>query len=401
MQAIRTNEKKVCFIFGTRPEIIKIAPIVKECEKNQIPFTLIHTGQHYSENMDSVFLADLNMPPVNYNLAVGSGSHATQTAHMLTAIEETLLREKPAVVVVQGDTNTVLAGALVAAKLHIPVAHVEAGLRSYDRTMPEEINRIMTGSVATLHFAPTEKSKENLLREGVDESTVYVTGNSIVDVMYENRSQAKRKSRIRRKLDLKKPYALVTLHRAENTDNKHRLQQILQALKAIAETHDLTLVWPMHPRAKKQIETFGLTHLLNAIPQAYIIEPVKFFDMIALQLGSKLIITDSGGVQEEACILQVPCVTLRTSTERPESMDVGANVLAGYDPETIQSAVAHMLSTTCDWVNPFGDGTAAKQIVAVLGNLIEGRIASVKRTSDVVIHAQIPQAIRRMNQSAD
>lgn len=401
MKTIRVNDKKVCFIFGTRPEIIKIAPIVKECERKGIPFMLIHTGQHYSDNMDSVFLADLNLPPVDYNLSVGSGSHAVQTALMLTTIEETLLREKPAVVVVQGDTNSVLAGALVAAKLHIPVAHVEAGLRSYDRTMPEEINRIMTGSVATLHFAPTEKSKENLLREGVDESTVYVTGNSIVDVIFENKVHVEKKSSLGTKIDLARPYILVTVHRAENTDDKERFEQILRALKTISETHELPLVWPVHPRAKKQIQAFGFTSLLESIPNAHIIEPVPFFDMFALQLGSKLIITDSGGIQEEACILGVPCVTLRTSTERPESMDVGANILAGFDPDTIQAAVTHMLKAQCDWSNPFGDGTASQQIVQILTNLIEGRIASVKRTSDVVMHSQIPQVIRRMNQSAD
>jgi len=401
MKVNRTNEKKVCFIFGTRPEIIKIAPIVRECVKNFIPITLIHTGQHYSEDMDSIFLADLEMPPVDYNLRVGSGSHAVQTAGMITAIEETLLREKPAVVVVQGDTNSVLAGAIVAAKLQIPVAHVEAGLRSYDRTMPEEINRIMTGSVATLHFAPTETSKRNLLREGVDESTVYVTGNSIVDVIYQNKVLAETRSTIREKLNLSKPFVLVTVHRAENTDNKDRLEQIIRALKSIAITHNVTLVWPMHPRTKKQIDIFRLTKLLKTIGDAHIIEPVNFFDMMALQLNSKLIITDSGGVQEEACILGVPCVTLRTSTERPESIDVGANMLAGFDRETIKMAVAHMLESSCDWVNPFGDGTSSKQMVKILTNLIEGRIASVKHTSDVVVPRQIPPVIQRMNQPED
>lgn len=401
MKVNQVNEKKICFVFGTRPEIIKIAPIVKECQKNNLSLVLIHTGQHYSDNMDSVFLADLQMPPTDYNLAVGSGTHAYQTARMLAGIEEILLNEQPSVVVVQGDTNSVLAGALAAAKLCIPVAHVEAGLRSGDRSMAEEINRIITGSVATLHFAPTEEGKENLVREGVDPSMVYVTGNPIVDAMYQNQMLAEQKSTIREKLNLSTPYMLVTVHRAENTDHRERLVHILETLKVISETHELTLVWPVHPRTKKQIEVFGLSDLLSTIPQAHVIEPVSFFDMILLQLGGDLVITDSGGIQEEACILQVPCVTLRNSTERPESIMVGANMLAGCDPDTILSSVTHMLASKRNWINPFGDGTCAQQIVAILTDFIEGRIASQTRTLDSAIPLRTPQVIGERNQSVN
>ncbi len=358
------NLAPICFIFGTRPEIIKIAPVIKECLSQGVPFFTLHTGQHYSENMDSVFWVNLQLPPVNYNLHVGSGSHAVQTAKMLVGIENVLIKEKPGLVLVQGDTNSVLAGALVASKLNIPVGHIEAGLRSYDRTMPEEVNRVIAGVIASLHFAPTNNAKENLLLEGINESKISVTGNTVVDALYQNVDIANSSSEILKILDIQKDmYCLLTVHRAENTDDKTRLTSIIESISEIALKYNYTIIWPMHPRTKKQIESFQLSDRLKCITNLKVIEPVDYFDMITLQSNSRLIITDSGGIQEESCILRVPCITLRNNTERPESIGVGANLLTGTNKEDILKGVSIMLKSKRDWVNPFGDGTASKKIV--------------------------------------
>ena len=349
---------KLAVILGTRPEIIKLSPIIRECERRKLDYCLIHTGQHYSYEMDRIFFDELKLPLPGYHLDVGSGSHGRQTGKMLAGIEEILQKEKPDIVYVQGDTNTVLAGALAASKLHIRIGHVEAGLRSFDRTMPEEINRVLTDHISDLLFAPTEAAKELLLREGIPGSRVFVTGNTVVDAVRENLALAG--SRVLPKLGLApKSYLLSTLHRQENVDSRERLTNIVLGLDLVSGECGLPVVLPVHPRTRKMIDAFGLR-----IPDSIrLIEPLGFLEFLEAESSARLALTDSGGVQEECCILGVPCVTLRENTERPETVQAGANIIAGHRPEHILLSAQKMLSADGRWQNPFGDGTAGRQIL--------------------------------------
>jgi len=358
---------KICFILGTRPEIIKCAPVIRECQNQNISFVLIHSGQHYSYEMDQIFFEELNLPKPNYGLEVGSGTHGAQTAKILEKTEEVLIKEKPDVVLVQGDTNTVIAGALAAAKLHIPVGHIEAGLRSYFREMPEEINRIVADNLSDFLFAPTEKSKEILMNEGFEKERIHVVGNTVVDATLQHIEIAKNKSTILNKLNIKpKEYFLITSHRPENVDNSEKLQSILESLNTVSNKYNFAVIWPIHPRTKKMIKELGLEKMLNNINNLKLIEPIGYFDFLNLQFNAKVILTDSGGVQEESCILGTPCVTLRDNTERPESIDVGANILAGVGTVNIINAIEKMIHINTEWTNPFGDGTSAKKILKIL-----------------------------------
>ena len=340
-----------------------MAPVTRELERQELDFFILHTGQHYSHNLDSVFFQELELPQPKYNLEVGSGTHAEETGKMLIGIEKILLEEKSDVVLAEGDTNSVLAGALAAAKLHIKVGHVEAGLRSYDRNMPEELNRILTDHLSDYLFAPTEKAKNILLGEGISEGRIFVTGNTIVDAVYQNLVLAQKKSQILDKLELKeREYFLVTAHRQENVDIKDRLKSILEGLRLVWHKFRLPLIYPIHPRAKRRIEEFGL-----GVPSGLkLIEPMGFVNFLALEANAALILTDSGGVQEESCILKVPCVTLRDNTERPETLEVGSNILAGANPSAILNSVEKMLSTERSWQNPFGNGQAGVRIVEAI-----------------------------------
>ena len=359
---------KISIILGTRPEIIKMSPVIRECEKQSLDYFIFHTGQHYSYNLDKIFFEELELPKAKYNLDVGSGSHAEETGKMLIGIEKVLKEEKPDVVLIEGDTNTVLAGALAAAKLHIKVGHVEAGLRSYDRNMPEEINRVLTDHVSDYLFAPTEKARENLLREGIEEDKIFVIGNTIVDAVYQNLGIAERKVDVLNKLNLSsKEYFLITAHRQENVDNKERLKGILDGLKLAYEKFNLPIIYPIHPRTMKRIKEFGL-EIPNGIE---LIEPLGFLEFLQLEANAKLVLTDSGGVQEETCILKVPCVTLRDNTERPETLDVGSNVLTGVNLNKILEGVKKMLDKERDWKNPFGDGKAGSRIIKILEGAIK------------------------------
>jgi len=354
---------KIVMILGTRPEIIKLSPIIRECERKTLEYCILHTGQHYSYDLDTIFFQELELPEPRYNLNVGSGSHAEETGKMLIGVEEVLKTEKPAIVLVEGDTNTVLAGALAATKLDIKVGHVEAGLRSYDRTMPEEINRILTDHISDCLFAPTERARENLLKEGISENKIFVTGNTIVDAIFQNLEIAKREIGGLSKLNLEREkYLLVTLHRQENVVVEENLKGILEGLKLVYEGLDLPIIFPIHPRTRKGITEFNLE-----IPKGIrLIEPVGFFDFLVLEANARLVLTDSGGVQEETCILNVPCVTLRENTERPETLEVGSNILAGVGPERILESANVMLNKKRRWRNPFGDGTAGKSIAEIL-----------------------------------
>ena len=356
---------KTAVILGTRPEIIKMSPVIRELEKRNKDYFILHTGQHYSYNLDKIFFEQLNLPKPKYNLEVGSGSHAEQTGKILIGVEKVLLTESPNVILVQGDTNSVLAGALAATKLHIKIGHIEAGLRSYDRQMPEEINRILTDHCADYLFAPTEKAKAALLGEGIAEERVFVTGNTIVDAIYQNLEIAMVHGNGYHELELKpKDYFLLTLHREENVDNPSRLTAIIQILDEIASSFHSTIVFPIHPRTQKRMLEYNLKP-----KNLVIINPLDFLGFLQLENNARLILTDSGGVQEESCILGVPCVTLRDNTERPETLDAGANILAGSYPERIYNCVETMLARTVGWQNPFGDGKASERII----NIIECR----------------------------
>ena len=351
---------KISIILGTRPEIIKMSPVIRELENQCLDYFILHTGQHYSYNLDKIFFEELELPAAKYNLDVGSGTHAEETSKMLIGIEKILKEEKPDVVLVEGDTNTVLAGALAASKLHIKVGHVEAGLRSYDRNMPEEINRILADHVSDYLFAPTEKAKKNLLREGVEENKIFVTGNTIVDAVYQNLEIARRKVDVLNKLNLNpEEYFLVTAHRQENVDIKERLKGILDGLELVHNDCNLPIIYPIHPRTMKKIKEFELE-----VPKGVeLIEPLGFLEFLQLEANAKLVLTDSGGVQEETCILKVPCVTLRDNTERPETLEVGSNVLAGVNQNRILGGVKVMVNKNRNWRNPFGEGKAGERII--------------------------------------
>ena len=348
---------KFAIVLGTRPEIIKMAPVIRECQKRRLDHFVLHTGQHYSYSMDKVFFDDLELGEAEHNLEVGSGSHAVQTGRILEGTEKVFIEERPDMVLVQGDTNTVMAAALAAKKLKIKVGHVEAGLRSFDRTMPEEINRVIADHISDYLFAPTEASRRYLLDEGIAEG-VFVTGNTIVDAVYQAKDIAARKSSILNKLELpSKSYILATAHRAENVDDRDRLAGMLEGMRLAGEDLGMEVVFPMHPRTQGRVREFGIS--LEGIRM---IEPVGFLDFLQLESNAGLVLTDSGGVQEETCILGVPCVTLRDNTERPETIEVGSNMLAGTGPNKIRSA-ANDMAGRGGWRNPFGDGSASSQIL--------------------------------------
>ncbi|WAC05773.1 MAG: UDP-N-acetylglucosamine 2-epimerase (non-hydrolyzing) [Methanoregula sp.] len=357
-------------VLGTRPEIIKMSPVIRACEQRGEDYFILHTGQHYSFEMDRVFFEELGLPKPLFNLDVGSGSHAVQTGAILAGAEKVFHKHKPGVVLVQGDTNTVLAGALAASKsyvrgaagLPIKIGHVEAGLRSFDRRMPEEINRVLTDHISDFLFAPTKTAENNLVLEGIGKERIFVVGNTIVDAVRQNLAIAKKKIDIVKSLGLQKNrYFLVTLHRQENVDDKRRLAGILEGLNCISGEHGLPLIFPVHPRTEKMIRTFKLsTRGIQTI------KPLGFLEFLQLESQARLALTDSGGVQEEACILGVPCVTIRDSTERPETVDVGANIVAGFETDSIVNAAQKMLEGKRKWANPFGDGKTGERILDIL-----------------------------------
>lgn len=354
----------ISLVLGTRPEIIKLSPLIRVCERKHIPFSILHTGQHYSYEMDRIFFEELELPKPDFSLDVGSGLHGEQTGKILAGAERVFNEHRPDIVLVQGDTNTVLAGALAAVKLHIPVGHVEAGLRSFDRKMPEEINRIVADHVGEYLFAPTETAAGNLHHEGINEKKIFVTGNTVVDAVKENLRIAQKEAKILGHLGLKeKQYILVTAHRAENVDVKERLNGILQGLVSVHEKTGIPVIFPVHPRTEKMMREFGIF-----APGINIIQPVGYLEFLILEASAALLLTDSGGIQEEGCVLNVPCVTLRDSTERPETLEVGSNVLAGTDPRVILENALDMIDRDRSWKNPFGDGKAAMRIVDIIAD---------------------------------
>lgn len=351
---------KIASIVGARPNFIKCAPLSREIRK-EFNEVIIHTGQHYDYEMNKVFFEELNIPEPDYHLDVGSGSHGYQTGEMIKRIEEVLLKEEPDLVLVYGDTNSTIAGALAASKLHITVAHIESGLRSYDKSMPEEINRILTDHCSDILFCPTETSADNLKREGVMNG-VHLTGDVMVDALKENIKIAEKKERILDEIDLKsKEYYLATIHRAENTDDFERLENIVDAFCEIGN-----LVFPCHPRTEKSLKGFGLWDRL--VENTRVIRPVGYLDMLMLEKNARKVLTDSGGVQKEAYIFKVPCITLRDNTEWVETVEDGWNVLVGADEEKIVKGV-NEFEPGNKQRNVFGDGDASKRIVKIIGGL--------------------------------
>lgn len=355
------NKGKIAILVGTRPEIIKMSSLILECEKRGLDYFILDSGQHFSYNMSKLFFEELELPSPLYSLGVSSKSPLQQGEHtgrMMLKIERVLEKERPETVLVQGDTITVLSGSLCGIKLGMNVGHVEAGLRSYDRSMPEEVNRVLSDHISTHLFTPTENAKHNALKEGIDISKIHVTGNTVVDAVLRNIDIANKKCDI----DVKDDYFLVTAHRQENVDIKHRLEGILNGLEMLYKETGIETIYSLHPRTKKMINKFSID-----VPRGIkMIEPVGFLEFLQLESKAKLILTDSGGLQEEACILHVPCVTLRDNTERPETVDVGANMLAGADAASIVESSLKMLQRPRNWVNPLGDGTAGKQILNII-----------------------------------
>ena len=355
---------KILSIVGARPQFIKHAALFPELSEGY-DNVLVHTGQHYDSELSAVFFDELEIPEPNYNLGIGSGTHAYQTGQMLMAIGDVLLKEKPQLVLVYGDTNSTLAGALAAAKLHIKLGHVEAGLRDFDKSMPEEINRILTDHCSDLLFCPTQTSVSNLNREGITNG-VYLTGDVMIDILLRDKEIAE-KSNVLEALGLKsRQYLVVTIHRAGNTDNKANLESIVDALCRI----DQTIIFPVHPRTEGALKKHGLYHKLEGSSQVRLIEPLGYIEFLKLMNHARKILTDSGGVQKEAYVLKVPCITLLESTGWVETVDDGWNVLVGTDTEKIVS-MAREFEPKGEQKEVLGKGNASKNIKNIIDSVLK------------------------------
>jgi UDP-N-acetylglucosamine 2-epimerase (non-hydrolysing) len=347
---------KVMSIFGIRPDWSKGCTVLDALDHEKgIDHVIAHTGQHYSYNLDKIFFEQLGIRKPDINLEVGSGSQGQQMARIIERSESAILKEKPDIVLVLGDSNSSLA-ALAAAKLNVKVAHIESGMRSFDWRMPEEKNKRIIDHISWFLFAYTYFQRENLLLENINYRKVFVTGNPSVDVIARFKGQAQ-ESKILSQLKLSpKDYFLVTCHRAEHVDNPEELGKILTALGMAIKKFKKKIVWPLYPRTKDSIKKFGLS-----IPEGIIVtEPLGFMEFLALEANAACAITDSGTVQEEACILNVPCVTIRMSTERPETIELGSNIVAGTDPKKIMAAIERMMEAKTDWKHPYGENVSAK-----------------------------------------
>ena len=359
---------KILNIVGARPNFMKIAPIVREMRRRENEFLplIVHTGQHYDEAMSDSFFVDLGIPKPDFHLEIGSASHAVQTAKIMMAFEPIILAEKPDWVLVVGDVNSTIACAIVCAKLGVKIAHVEAGLRSRDRTMPEEINRILTDSISDLLLTTSQDADENLKHEGISADKIKFVGNVMIDSLFYNLEKSKA-SKACENLDLhNKDYAVLTLHRPSNVDEKEVFSGLLDALIAISEK--LPIIFPAHPRTKANIEKFGFAERV-ANSNIKLIEPFGYLDFMNLYSGAKLVLTDSGGLQEETTALGIPCLTLRENTERPITIELGTNILVGTNPEKIKQSAFKILenpSTKAKQIPPLWDGHAAERICNAL-----------------------------------
>ncbi|MDD6285129.1 non-hydrolyzing UDP-N-acetylglucosamine 2-epimerase [Methanosphaera sp.] len=375
---------KIGIVLGTRPEIIKMSPIIEEIENSDSELVLIHTGQHYDIEMSKQFFIDLKLPVPDYNIGIGSNTAINQISIIISELEKILTKEQVDIVLVQGDTNAVLAGALAANKLKIPVGHVEAGLRSFDKNMPEEINRIVADGCSTLYFVPTEETAINLQNEGINHNSIYVTGNSVVDACKRNLKIALETSKIKEEINSDE-YIALTLHRAENVDDEERLRHIVHSLINLP----YNFVFPVHPHTRKSLENLGLYDEIDNCDHIQITKPLGYLDFLYLLSQSQLTLTDSGGVQEEAITLDIPCVTLRYNTERPETITAGGNILAGTESEEIMKNISDILDNKDVYdkmsraKNPYGDGTTAKQICSIIKERYDEDNLKIRRADEI------------------
>jgi UDP-N-acetylglucosamine 2-epimerase (non-hydrolysing) len=350
----------ILHVVGARPNFVKAAPVLRALAQRGIRQTLVHTGQHYDRNMSDVFFSQLEIPEADVNLGVGSGSHASQTAEIMQRFEPVLLAYKPDIVLVYGDVNSTVAAALVCSKIPVPVAHVEAGLRSFDRTMPEEINRMVTDRLSDLLFTPSEDGDLNLLREGTPAEKIHRVGNVMIDSLVRLLPAARNCS----SNGFPDRIALVTLHRPSNVDNSENLRCILESLRQVSERIDI--VFPVHPRSRQRIADLGIT-----TSKLHLHDPMPYIEFLSLQTRAAVVITDSGGIQEETTYLGVPCLTLRKNTERPVTVSLGTNILIGEDPTRIASELDNILDGKIKQgaVPPLWDGNAGQRIADVLQSL--------------------------------
>ncbi len=362
----------VILVVGARPNFMKIAPIHAELKRRGISQILLHTGQHYDENMSKVFFDDLGMPQPDIYLGIGSGSHANQTAKVMVEFEIVCKKHKPSMVIVVGDVNSTVACSMVCAKEWIPCAHVEAGLRSFDRQMPEEINRLITDAIANYLLTPSQDGDDNLRNEGVSEERIKFVGNVMIDSLFNNLERAKT-SKIHSNLGVDKGnYGVLTLHRPSNVDNKEAFEGIITALEKIGKR--IPLVFPLHPRTKNRLEQFNLTERLESIPNIVLTGPAGYLDFISLMSESKLVLTDSGGLQEETTALGIPCLTLRENTERPITVTEGTNTIVGNDPQRILEAANDILDNggKAGRIPDMWDGKTSHRIADLIQQIIEG-----------------------------
>ena len=366
----KITTKPIILVVGARPNFMKIAPIYAELQSRGQELILLHTGQHYDDNMSKVFFDDLGMPKPDIYMGIGSGSHAYQTGTVMIEFEKICQEKDPSMVVVVGDVNSTVACTIVCAKMGIPCAHVEAGLRSFDRDMPEEINRILTDSVADLLLTPSPDGDEHLRAEGIAEERIIRVGNVMIDSLYSNLTRAESSS-IQDELGLEEDYSILTLHRPSNVDDEGIFAGIISALEVIGK--EIQIVFPMHPRTEKMAKQFSLYERIASIPKIKITGPVGYLDFVALMSNSKLVLTDSGGLQEETTALGIPCITLRENTERPITVTEGTNTIVGCDPELIKSTALDALTTggKSGRIPEMWDGKTAHRIADVLINYIE------------------------------
>ncbi len=358
--------KKVLHIVGARPNFMKVAPIHRAIsERGVLQQCLVHTGQHYDVKMSDVFFTDLGMPAPDIHLGIGSGSHAEQTAKVMLELEKVFLGEKPDLVSVVGDVNSTLAAALVAVKMHIPIAHVEAGLRTFDNRMPEEVNRILTDRISDLLLTPSADADANLIREGLEPSRIRLVGNVMIDSLLGARDKALKLSTLTDLGLSPRAYAVCTLHRASNVDDAKVLSGLLSALAHVAQR--LPVVFPVHPRTRKRLAELGLTPTLERTPGLRLVDPMGYLEFLALTSQARLVFTDSGGLQEETTVLGIPCLTVRENTERPITVDVGTNLVVGTDPSRVQQAADRIIDGHAKKgrVPDYWDGRSGERIARV------------------------------------
>ncbi len=366
--------KKIVSIVGARPNFMKIAPIHRAFQKvdtSKFVHTIVHTGQHYDARMSDAFFADLDMPTPSYFLGVGSGSHAVQTAKTMIELEKVFIEDRPDLVLVPGDVNSTLAATIVATKMGIPVGHIESGLRSFDRTMPEELNRIATDVLSDILFVTEQSGLDNLLKEGISSSKVHFVGNTMIDSLHYALPKAETKSTLEQLGLAKKAYGLITIHRPSNVDEPQQLEMILKVLQKLSES--IVVVFPIHPRTRKNIELFGLQNYVENTNQFKLIDPQGYVDFLNLMRYSTFVMTDSGGIQEETTALQVPCVTIRTTTERPSTVDIGTNILIDPNYDTMISTVLPIVDGKIKQgtIPQKWDGNASERVVEIVKTFLQ------------------------------